>query len=151
MKTLTEVVRLVDAYEDPAGEATLWRLLLERAREDDPFMPRAQRVPPSRAEHKRVIKARPHHRWFLIMAGRACVGSILISMRNEIGIVLFQRYRSMGYGHQALAELLREESPLPDVNRGRFSARIHPQNFRSARLFAAAGFDHVFNVLEQRR
>src|SRR4051812_39079826 len=125
-------IRLVDAYSDPAGEPTLWRLLVERAREDDPFMSRESRMLPSRTHHKRIVKSRPHHRWYLIRGPSAWVGAILISKRNEIGIVLFQRYRSMGYGQLALAALLRTERPIADVNGGRFAARIHPHNFRSA-------------------
>lgn len=151
MRTMTAVVELVDAYEDRAGEPTLWRLLLERAKEDDPFMPREQRLLPSRAAHKRIVRSRPHHRWYLIRCDRAFVGVILISKRNEIGIMLFQRYRSMGYGAQALSTLLQEQEPIADVNGGRFAARIHPHNFRSAKLFARAGFEHVSNVYEQRR
>lgn len=144
-------LQLVSVYDDLAGERVLWRLAVERSREDDPFMPWALRTLPSRAEHKRIVKSKPLHRWLMIKKGRAVLGVVQITKRNEIGIVFFQRYRSMGYGALALALLLQKEKPLPKVAAGRFRARIHPQNFRSSKLFERFGFEHTFNEYELRR
>lgn len=147
MKNEPEVA-LESAYEAADGEPQLWRLHCERAREDDPFMARSARGRLTRAEHKRIVKSKPHHRWFLIRHGRACAGAILISKQNEIGIYLFQRHRSQGLGALALRELLTWEAPIEGVNGGEFRALIHPQNFRSAKLFERAGFVHRLNVYE---
>lgn len=141
-------MKLVPVHKEPRAERILYRLRLERSKEDDPFLPWADRQAPTRKEFRKEFKSAPYHRWLLVKVRRAYVGVVLILKNNEIGIILFQKYRSRGYGAQAVAMLLESESPIPKVAPGRFRARIHPHNFRSIKLFERLGFQHAYNLYE---
>ncbi len=144
-------MKLVDVYKHDGAGRILYRLILERAKEDDPFISWAERAAPSLDRYRKIIASRPYHKWFLIKIGRACAGVVLILKNNEIGIILFQRYRSQGIGAKAIALLLETEKPQPKIAGGKFRARIHPENFRSIKLFKSLGFHHAYNIYELRK
>lgn len=116
----------------------LWR---EREVEDDPYTTRRERKAPTRAAFVRELRS--HHRYYLIVVGNRAVGSLTLAKDGDIGVCLFPRERSRGYGAKAVRLLLKRERPAKG---GSFRARIHPQNFRSIRLFESLGFRHTFNI-----
>ena len=138
-------MRLLNAFTDKRMEAVIWRLHIERAKEDDPFLQRSARTLPPRRAIAKELRERKHHRVYVIQDKRRYLGVVQIAKNNEVGVTIFQQYRSMGYGIKALALLLQQERP---IDGGRFKARIHPHNFRSIRMVEHLGFKHVSNLYE---
>lgn len=136
------ILRNVYGYAPAAAE--LYRLLKERSTEADPHVNISHRKLPGWYDHLTFVMSEPYECWYLIHTDHACVGSISITDRNEIGIVLFIAHRGKGYGYEALAMLLKKHRPLPAVPSYRnetFIANINPNNARSIRLFKSAGFE----------
>lgn len=142
-----KVIRLVDVYQDSGAEGILYSLLAEREKEDDPFIPRAQRRLPDRAEFNNYFTSHPYQTWLLAKEHDIAIGVVTISHKGDIGVVLFTQYRSRGYGKKILEQVLNTEAPPALKN---FKATIHRHNFRSIRLFEAAGFVHTENVYERK-
>lgn len=145
---MTTTVRLVDVYQDTGAEAILYSLLEERAAEDDPFLSWEKRKVADRATFGNYFNSYPYYKWYLAKKKDIAVGVVTVSHKNEIGIVLFSKYRSKGYGKEILQLVLSEVDPL---NYGEFKAQIHKHNFRSIRLFESFGFCHTENVYERTR
>lgn len=124
----------------------LYDLLRERSEENDPHINISHRALPSWAEHLAFIESTPYRFWYLIEDAGHIVGYVSASFSNEIGIVLFARFRGVSYGRQAVAELIRRHRPLPAipaVRAGRWLANINPRNERSIRMFSSLGFEQV--------
>ena len=138
-------MKLIPVYGNKSVEPTLWRLMVERSKEDDPFMPWAERKLPTKEAYFKDVRQRKYHRFFVIKVGRKHVGVILVQKNNEVGVILFPKYRSTGYGKEALELLLDEENP---ISGGHFRARIHPHNVRSIRMVESLGFLHRYNIYE---
>lgn len=104
---------------------------------------------PSYAEHVAFYRSRPYYRWYLTYHEKDCLGSLNVTWRNEIGIVLFPEHRGNGWGRKVLETLLSSTTPLPAVpseRQGHFIANINPNNKRSIHLFETLGFKHVQNT-----
>lgn len=138
-------------YRNPSAIAELYRLMQERSTEADQFVNISHRRLPAWPEHVAFVTSKPYHLWYLIEADDAIVGSVNVTMRNEIGIVLFHAHRGRGYGAQALYKMITEYQPLPAIASYRgdcFLANINPRNERSIRLFTAAGFQLLQHTYE---
>ena len=139
-------IQLHDAYTTPGAVDVLWDLLVERSTEDDPNTNISHRSLPLRAEHEKFCERRPYHVWLLVKIEGEWVGCVSVTMRNEVGIVLFRKHRGQGYGKAALNALLEHVTPLPaeaSVRPGHFVANINPKNRRSIHLFRSLGFRHI--------
>ena len=142
-------ITLADVYSTWRSEEYLYELMRERSEEQDAHVNISHRELPSWDEHMAFIDRRPYHRWWVIYRGLDFVGSLSITKRNEIGIVLKQAFRGMGIGRRALQMLLATEHPLPALpseRPGHFLANINPRNFASIHLFTSLGAKHVQNT-----
>jgi len=129
----------------------LYELLKERSTENDEYINISHRQLPSYKKHLAFIQTRPYAIWNLIMDGKEPIGSISLTWRNEIGIVLFKKHRGEGYGKMALSLFLDTYKPLPAVpseRNGNFLANINPKNKASITLFQSVGFKHIQNTYE---
>lgn len=142
-------MRLINVYEVPEAVGVLYRLLKERAEENDPYINISHRVLPSWAQHNEFFFSHPFAIWYLIKFGVEWLGYISVTHRNEVGIVLFRKFRDMGYGTTAVKMLIEMVPPLPAIPSkcpGHFVANINPKNKRSIRMFESLGFQHVQNT-----
>lgn len=137
------MIALQDIYHTPQASEILWQLMLERSEEDQVNISFTM---PRREEHEAYVQRTPYAHWFLAQEGTEWLGSVSVTWRNEVGIVLFQDCRGRGYGKRVLEEFLRAVVPLPAApgeRPGYFVANINPENARSIRLFQSLGFELI--------
>ena len=142
-------IKLLDAHTTWRSEEYLYDLMRERSEEADSHINISHRTLPSWEEHLTFMARRPYYRWWLIFRGTDFAGSLSITNRNEIGIVLKQAFRGMGIGRHALQMLLDTARPLPAVpsqRHGCFVANINPLNEASIHLFTRLGAVHIQNT-----
>lgn len=138
-------------YEHVSHIQILYNLLKERSTEDDEYTNISHRKLPKYQDHVEYVNRHPYALWFLAMENNECLGSISLTKRNEIGVVLFKKYRGKGYGTRILELFLAENEPLPEEKGQRsdgFIANINPKNEASIRLFKKFGFEHVQNTYQ---
>ena len=136
-------VTLRSVYAEPCGVDALYDLLRERSEEDDPHTNISHRVLPPYSVHAKFVRSIPYRAWYFVKVDGLIAGSVNISKRNEIGIILSADYRGKGIGQAALKLLLVRTKPLradPTHRVGRLLANINPENKRSIRLFTSLGF-----------
>lgn len=127
----------------------LWALMLTRSREEDQHTNISHREMPTFEQHVQFVRSKPYYLWFLIFAPYTPIGSINVTERNEIGIVLDPQYRGKGYGKEAVQHLMKIYPPLPAIpskRPGHFVANINPKNEASIRLFTSLGAVHIQNT-----
>ena len=138
------LVRLVNVYRAggirPGAVEFLYRLLEERPRVANI----SHRAMPTMEQHRRFVRSRPYRAWFLVEAAAPgeLVGSVSVTMRNEIGISIRKDRQRKSYARAALRALLATLSPLkgvPSLRRGRFLANVAPENRRAHELFKGLG------------
>lgn len=142
-------MKFESVYCNDVAKHVLYELLRERSQEDDKHVNISHREMPTWEEHVEFIRSVPYPLWYLIYFNDEAIGDISLTGRNEIGIVLFRRYRGNGYGSQAVEKFIREHRPLPaitSVRAGHFLANINPLNSASIRMFERMGFRHVQNT-----
>lgn len=151
------MIRLVDVYTRPEALQFLYELLRQRSEEDDPYVNISHRQLPTVDQHQAFFTSKPYRHWWMIehftskKHGWDPAGTILLTKRNEIGIVLLRDYRRMGIGRAAVQWVLGNNQPLPGVaseRLGSFVAHINPANTASIRLFTGAGGKHISNTYE---
>lgn len=132
-----------DIYQTQNAPNILYRLMQERSHEDDSFTNISHRKLPSWDEHIAFVEREFYRFWWLIEADGQFIGSLSVTWNNEIGIVLFKRFRGRGYGKTALRTLLEMIKPLPALpseRRGGWVAHVHPKNEISVGMFGSFGF-----------
>lgn len=142
-------MNLIDVYKSKDAPQILWKMmkvrLAESKKDKSSFVNVLHRRMPSWREHLAFIRSRKNGIWYLIQVTtaffeQAIVGWIYLSPRDEIGVVLFPEFRGMGFGEQAITEIMREHK------RKRYLANINPENARSVRLFSKFGFKLIANL-----
>lgn len=133
--------RLADVYKRKDSARVLFQLLSER----DPKVNISHRQMPTMAQHKKFIASRPYKSWDLIIAGSQAVGAVYLSKQNEIGLFIFKKFRSMGFGRKALGLLMKKHR-----KETRFLANVNPMNKKSMKFFEKLGFLHIQNTYELR-
>lgn len=135
-------MRLVNILREPLAVNVLYDLLKER--------PRNSRIshaimPPFDA-HRAFVLSRPYRYWYLIKVGREYVGDLHCTDLNEIGIFLFERFRTSGYGRQALELFIDTHKPLHAIiskRVNRWLANIAPANMGAKNFFRRMGFQRI--------
>lgn len=123
-------MRLVDAYQGPAGHTVLYQLLSERA----PKVNISHRQMPTWEQHVAFVASRPYPYWYMVDAGAEdFVGAVYLTKQREVGVGILRRFHGQQYGPLAV-KLLMDRHP------GRFLANINPLNQRSIDMFRNLGF-----------
>ncbi len=141
------MIEFHDVYATNGASDILWALLVERS--DTKKYNISHHTLPRRDEHEEFIASKPYWVWNLVSVDGKWVGSINITWRNEVGIMLFIAERGLGYGKMILRKLIEEIPPLAakkSLRPGAFVANINPRNERSIRLFSECGFAHIQNT-----
>ena len=147
------MIKFKDVYSVPGAVDLLWALMLTRSREEDQHTNISHRQMPTFEQHLEFVRSKPYYLWFLIFVPDPdldkYIGSINVTERNEIGIVLCPEYRGRGFGRDAVHHLLQVYPPLPAIpskRPGHFVANINPKNEASIRLFTSLGGVHISNT-----
>ena len=148
-------VTLRSVYAELGGTEALYDLLRERSEEADPHTNISHRELPPYRVHANFVRSIPYRAWYFVKVDGLIAGSVNVTKKNEIGIVLSADYRGKGIGEAALRMLLAKTKPLsahPTHRAGRFLANVNPENKRSIRLFTSLGFkliQHTYALEEE--
>ena len=93
---------------------------------------------PTFAQHVKFVMLEPYSNWYVIKLKNKKVGSIYLTLQNEIGIFIEKRCQSKGIGSAAL-QIMIEINP-----RSRFFANLNPKNTKSIKFFK----DHGFKLIQ---
>ena len=140
--TPSNPMRLVNVYREPTAAQVLYALLQQRPLESRI----SHQTMPTYQEHLKFLQVCPYRMWFLIRVDGEFVGDIHATENNEIGVFLFQQYRGLRYGKQALQLFISRHRPLPAVPAVRVQAwlaHIAPENDLAKHFFEDAGFHKV--------
>ena len=142
-------IALQDVYVGRLVRPCAAEFLYELMKERDPEINISHRALPTFAQHMDFIESRAFRLWYLIdvkegpLHRLGWAGYVSATERNEIGIVLKRSARGMGYGPEAIGELIRTHQPLPGdpaTRNGRWLANIAPTNEHSKHVFQKLGF-----------
>lgn len=92
---------------------------------------------PTFKEHFKFVSSEPYRAWYLIGLNGETVGATYISYANELGIFIFNKHHGMGYGREALQEMIRRYGDRDLL------ANINPENTTSKRFFIDLGFEKL--------
>ncbi len=113
----------------------LYELLHERT----PEQSISHKAMPTTAEHEKFVASRPYFAWYLIwvkswsrMVLPKAVGSIYLSNQREVGVSIYNDFKSKGYGTEAIKKLM-------ELHPGKFFFNINPMNY-SGRVFLQEQF-----------
>lgn len=133
-------MRLVDAYQGPAGHAVLYRLLSERT----PDVNISHSKLPTWEQHVAFVASRPYAHWYMVDVGAEdFVGAVYLTKAREIGVGILHRYHGAHYGPMAVRLLM-------DRHPGRFLANVNPRNVRSIEMFHKLGFGGPIQITLER-
>lgn len=133
-------MRLVDAYQGPAGHQVLYQLLHERT----PDMNISHSAMPTWEQHVAFVASRPYLHWYMVDVGQEdFIGAVYLTSHREIGIGVLRRYQGSKYGPMAVRLLM-------DKHPGRFVANINPKNTRSLDMFRELGFGGPIQITLER-
>ena len=135
MKEKPTAVRFVSVYRISTREKILYGLLKERPA----YMNISHNHLPSFAGHCRFVRSKPYKEWYFIKKEGNLVGSIYLSLLNEIGIFLFKEFCGSGLEKEALQIFIAKR------HRSRLLANVSPKNKAYTRLFQGLGFKHIQN------
>lgn len=135
----------VDGFSEP-HQRWLYELMRERSSEEDAHVNISHRALPPYEEHVRYVETHPYAAWFLVMEDQTFVGSVSLTKRNEIGIVLLRAHRGKGIGKLAVRELMARIQPQPakpSEVAPLYLANINPHNTQSIEMFKRLGFKPI--------
>lgn len=143
------MIRYLSAYEHPAGESFLWRMMAEAL--DEPHTTISHTKMPAPEEHRKWMANRTQRVLLIIedtnvALATAKIGFVSVTHQNEIGIRIAKLWRGKGYGRRAVQHILDHYEPkpaLPSVRPGKFVANINPANAASIALFTGLGARHL--------
>ena len=145
-------MRLLSVYSVIDAPAILYRLLIERSTEDDASINISHRALPTPEQHMEFYLSRPYAYWDLIEYGEAFIGYVSMTQNNEIGVMLFQRWRGLRLGPEAVElfmTLYRPMPPLAGRRSGNWLANINPANEHSRKMFEKLGFRLIQHTFEK--
>ena len=136
-------MRFVDIRHHPAGAEIAWQLLNERPMQAN--ISHRESEMPTFDEHKTFVANHPYRMW-LVIETEQVVGTIYLTMRNEVGIAILREQHRKGYARQAIQRIVDEYPPLPlerGVRQRGYVANVAIHNEPSMLLFANLGADPI--------
>ena len=98
---------------------------------------------PTWEEHIKFIKSKPYSKWYIIYSANERIGTILLTLENEVGIFLKKNIQHKGVGSFALKLLIKENPHL------RYLANINPNNKKSIKFFKKNNFKLIQYTYEK--
>jgi len=98
---------------------------------------------PTWEEHVKFIKSKPYSKWYIVYSGDERIGTILLTLENEVGIFLKKNIQHKGVGSFALKLLIKENPHL------RYLANINPNNKKSIKFFKKNNFKLIQYTYEK--
>lgn len=89
---------------------------------------------PTYYEHVKFVLEKPYSKWYIIKYNERRVGSIYLSLQDEIGIFIKKEFQRRGIGKKAVL-LLMKKNP-----RSRYLANVAPENIKHQKFFKKLGF-----------
>lgn len=137
-------VRLVSVYE-PFADKLLYELMVERAAERDPFVPKRDRAVRPWRSFRTWLAKRPIATWYLVYIGEKLVGQIQLHEPYGSGIIIREKFRRKGYGMRAMRAVMKMHADR------HWLVVIHPKNRGSIRMFKKLGYVRSAPYYEYRR
>lgn len=122
-------VSLLHVDHVPDAWQTLYVLLSERA----PHESISHKAMPNVEDHRKFLASEPYLAWYLVIVDDEAVGCAYLSHQREIGISILKTHRGLGYGTEAVKQVMA-------AHPGKFLANINPQNNKSQVMFGKLGF-----------
>ena len=98
---------------------------------------------PTYDEHVKFIKSKPYSKWYIVYSGDERIGTILLTLENEVGIFLKKNIQHKGVGSFALKLLIIENPHLS------YLANINPNNKKSIKFFKKNNFKLIQYTYEK--
>lgn len=134
--------QLIDVYAGRVDtERFLYLLMAERLEEADTNISHVKM--PTMEEHHDFIKRKSYRAWYVVGTGAGdFAGSVTLSYKNELGIVIRSYYRKRGLATLALKEIMARHPALagiPAERAAHYVANIRHGNQASIALFERLG------------
>lgn len=136
---------MVDKFHDVVLEKVTksdYEFLYELLKMRDPRTNISHRKLPTYDEHVRFVMKKPYKKWYIIKSNDQKVGSIYLSLEDEIGISIKKEFQRKGIGRKAV-KLLMEKNP-----RTRYLANVAPNNIKHQEFFKKLGFTGLQYIYE---
>jgi RimJ/RimL family protein N-acetyltransferase len=130
------LINIYDEHQRDTHGAQMDHFLYKLLEERDPVINISHRKMPRYRDHVAFIKSQPYREWFVIWSNEfnKLVGSLYITVNNEIGIFISKEFQDHGFGSEALKQI---------IERHKFEnlyANINPKNYKSKEFFKKHGF-----------
>ena len=119
-----------------------YEFLYELLKMRDPLTNISHTKLPTYDEHVRFVMKKPYKKWYIIKSDDQKVGSIYLSLQDEIGISIKKEFQRKGIGRKAV-KLLMEKNP-----RTRYLANVAPNNIKHQEFFKKLGFTGLQYIYE---
>ena len=136
---------MVDRLQDVALEKVTksdYEFLYELLKMRDPRTNISHKKLLTYDEHVRFVMKKPYKKWYIIKSNDQKVGSIYLSLEDEIGISIKKEFQRKGIGRKAV-KLLMEKNP-----RTRYLANVAPNNIKHQEFFKKLGFTGLQYIYE---
>ncbi|MDC0451474.1 N-acetyltransferase [Nitrosopumilus sp.] len=97
---------------------------------------------PTFLQHKRFVESKPYVYWYIILKNKERIGSVYITMINEIGLNLIQNTNNLKLEKKIL-DLLMLKHP-----KTRFLININPKNKKRINFLKNSGFNLIQYTFE---
>ena len=138
---------VVDKFQDVVLEKVTkadYEFLYELLKMRDPRTNISHKKLPTYDEHIRFVMKKPYNKWYIIKSNDQKVGSIYLSLKDEIGISIKKKFQRKGIGRKAV-KLLMEKNP-----RVRYLVNISPNNIKQQEFFKKLGFtglEYIYEII----
>jgi RimJ/RimL family protein N-acetyltransferase len=138
---------VVDKFQDVVLEKVTkadYEFLYELLKMRDPRTNISHKKLPTYDEHVRFVMKKPYKKWYIIKSNDQKVGSIYLSLKDEIGISIKKKFQRKGIGRKAV-KLLMEKNP-----RDRYLANVAPNNIKQQEFFKKLGFtalEYIYEII----
>ena len=138
---------MVDKSQDVVLEKVTksdYEFLYELLKMRDPLTNISHKKLPTYDEHVRFVMKKPYKKWYIIKSNDQKVGSIYLSLEDEIGIYIKKEFQRKDIGRKAV-KLLMEKNP-----RTRYLANIAPNNIKHQEFFKKLGFtglEYIYEII----
>ena len=147
MKYMPQRLRyVIDEFQDVILEEVTksdYEFIYELLKTRDPRANISHKKLPTYEEHVRFVMKKPYNKWYIIKSNNQKVGSIYLSLQDEIGITIKKEFQRKGIGRKTV-KLLMKKNP-----RTRYLTNVAPNNIIHQEFFKKLGFsclEHIYEI-----